>query len=229
MNRALLLSLLLAAGPVASAPGVVIYRCVAADGAVLIQNGTKCPKGMREQKRVVATPAPSPVRVLPAITGPVPAIAASPDARGVTSPVAPVPGVDAITTSKGSEAPSTADAGDAAAGAPAAPTPLAPAPPLYACLTADAQRYYADTEHSTRCAPVAVVGLAGTGPAAAADACEVVEDRCEPVPDDERCAVWTERRRTAERAQVFEPEQADEARDELARIDAATAGTVCGR
>lgn len=205
--KAMLMALALAvAGLAAAAPTVVIYRCVGADGQVTIQNGSKCPKGSHEQKRVVATPtsAPPPTVIAPAapVTPVVPMAAAQPvvDATDV-APATPAP-------------------------APAAS--LSPAPAIYVCLTADAQRYYSEAALSSRCAPLTTVGLDGYT-ATAAESCEVVEDRCEPVPEAERCTAWSERRRRAEQALTFSPEQIDQARAELAHVDATTANTVCAR
>lgn len=201
MSRAIAVFVALAlAAPAAAAP-VVIYRCVAADGSVTIQNDTRCPKGTRAQRRVLEAPAPAPPRATPA---PTPAPAA-------VAPVMPVP-VPADTPPPPAEA----------------PTALLPPPLLHSCLTADAQRYYSDEPEASRCAPLTAVGLDGRSPTDA-QACELVQDRCAPVPEAERCAAWAERRAVAERALLFAPEQVDQARAELARIEAATTGTACGR
>ena len=197
-RRGLLALALAAALPASAGPAVVIYRCVAADGAVTLQNGTPCAKGLRQQRRVVATPAPvapSPPAVTPVVALPAPAVDNAP------SP------------------PPTAAPGDG---------PLKPPPMLYVCLSDSAERYYADAAESTRCAPLEAVGLDGRSPAPA-QACETVRDRCDEVPDAERCAAWAERRRVAEQALTFAPENFDAARAELARVDEALAGTTCAR
>lgn len=207
--RGALLAALLAsaAGAGGAAPALVIYRCVAADGAVTIQNDAKCPKGTRSEKRVLERPA-APTSVVPAVAPPVPAPAAVTPLSAASPPPSPPTEPTSV--------------------APEAVAPK-PAPPIYACLTPDAQRYYADTETSTRCAPLTVVGLGGARDDTGAEACERVEDRCEAVPEPERCAAWTERRQRAEQARTFQPEAIDAARAELEAIDAATAGTVCAR
>lgn len=207
MSRAVGLVLafaLLGARPASAGPALAIYRCVAADGSVTLQNGVKCPKGTREQKRWVQTPT--------SVGAPAPPVARPAAASSSPAPVA---------------GPRVADA-PTAIDAAAAEAPRLPPPVLYTCLTADAQRYYSDAGNSARCAPVATVGL-DRASEASGQACEVVEDRCEPVPEAERCAAWAERRRTAEQALTFSPEQFEAARDELARVDAAVAGTACGR
>ncbi|WP_133478431.1 DUF4124 domain-containing protein [Cognatilysobacter segetis] len=169
-----------------------------------LQNGTKCPKGTRQARRVVATPA-----VVAPVAPRAPTLAPAP------TPVAPVAGPALVPVPP-----------SAAAGEPASVTARLPPPMLYACLTADAQRYYSEDAESTRCAPVDAVGLDGRSPAPA-QACEVVRDRCTEVAEAERCAAWAERRRVAEQALTFAPEKFDAARDELARVDAAIAGTAC--
>lgn len=199
---ALLALALVLARPATAGPTLVIYRCVAADGAVTLQNGAQCPKGMRQQRRVVDTPAST----TPAAPRPAP----------------PAPAAKAVAASAMTAVP--------AAGATPSPmaVPRLPAPMLYACLAADARRYYADEAQSSRCVPVEAVGLDGRTPAPA-EACEVVRDRCAAVAEAERCAAWAERRRVAEQALTFAPEAFDAARAELARVDKATAGTVCAR
>jgi hypothetical protein len=216
LHRGLLLLALAGALPASAGPSLVIYRCVAADGAVTLQNGSKCPKGAHQQKRVVETPAPAPMATPARVATPAPIAA-------VPTPAAPARGAtpDAAAVSGGTATPA-ADAN------PAAPTPRLPPPMLYACLTADAQRYFSDTAESSRCAPLEAVGLDGRS-AGAGEACEVVQDRCEPVAEAERCAAWAERRRVAEQAMTFVPEQLDTARTEIARVDAATEGTACAR
>jgi hypothetical protein len=187
---------------------------VAADGAGTLQNGAKCPKGMRQQKRVVETPAaPAPLPV----PAPLPAAPVSAMPVAVPGPGAPsATGAAAVPTATGDM--------------PAADTPTVRQPPpmLYACLTRDAQRYYSEAAENTRCAPLDAVGLDGRSPAPA-QACETVQDRCEPVPEAERCAAWAERRRVAEQALLFSPEQIDAARADLDHVEAALAGTACAR
>ena len=57
---AMLACIALSAMQTASAQGVVIYRCTDANGALTIQNDTPCPKGSKQDRRVMeATPAGS--------------------------------------------------------------------------------------------------------------------------------------------------------------------------
>ncbi|MGY3266149.1 DUF4124 domain-containing protein [Lysobacter sp. HA35] len=203
MKPVLALVLATLVGSAAAAPSVVIYRCVGADGQVTIQNGTKCPKGSHEQKRVVATPTSTPR----------PVVAPAPAPVAPVVPIAPTPVVDAT---------------NATVATAKTPVPLAPAPPIFVCLTSDAQRYYSEAEQNSHCAPLDTVGLDGVS-ATNAQACETVDDHCEAVAEADRCAAWAERRQRAVQALTFSPEQIDQARAELAHVDAMIAKTACAR
>jgi hypothetical protein len=182
--------------PAAAAADIVVYRCTAADGAVTLQNARRCPKGMREERRVleVATS-----RAPPAVAPP----AAEP---------APAP-VDAAAEPATDSTPRIA---------------IGPAPPLFACRTWDGQRYYGDdAQPAARCAPLQAVGLDRRS-ATAAQACEMVRDTCEAVPEAARCEAWGERLRTAEGLERFgDADAAAAARSEAARVRTVLAATVC--
>ncbi|TCZ79745.1 hypothetical protein EYQ95_24925, partial [Lysobacter sp. N42] len=139
--------------PRAAAQDVVIYRCVAADGSVMLQNGQRCPKGTREQRRVLEAPrAPAPP---PAPAAPPAAAPAAPGTLSAPAPVAAAPAIVELAA--------------------------APAPPLHACRTWDGERYYGDSaEPAPRCAPLRTTALDGRSPTAA-QACEMRLDTCEPV------------------------------------------------
>lgn len=187
--------------PRVAAQDVVIYRCVAADGSVTLQNGRRCPKGMREQRRVLEAPRPP----------------APPAASAAPRPAGPAPAP---------EAPAPVPATPAAPLVELAP---APAPPLHACRTWDGERYYGDSaEPAPRCAPLRTTALDGRG-ATAAQACEMRLDTCEPVAEAARCEAWAERARRAEAALAFASGDVGAARAELERVRSAIAGTVCAR
>lgn len=78
-TSALVALLALAVARTGTAGDVVVYRCVAADGAVTLQNDRRCPKGSREQRRVLETPA------APRVAAPAPA------PTPAATPVAAVP------------------------------------------------------------------------------------------------------------------------------------------
>ena len=72
MNRAACLAVCLACSifplwiPPASAQQVVVYRCTDAAGNVTVQNDEPCPKGAREERKVIEPPPPLPVFEPPA-------------------------------------------------------------------------------------------------------------------------------------------------------------------
>lgn len=194
--------------PPLAARDVVIYRCTGADGAVTLQNGRPCAKGQREQRRVLAAPAPPatpPASPVPAAVSPPPSIA-------------PMPGAAARRPEVVDEAVPTIEMG------------RAPAPPVFACRTWDGQRYFGDTDRpAPRCAPLQAVGLDRRTPSAA-QACEMRLDSCEPVLDAARCEAWASRLRDVEaRASFGDAVEAEAARTELGRIRTLLAGTVCAR
>ena len=128
MNTAPLLGILLALGfgPAAAQDAVVIYRCTDASGAVTVQNDVACPKGSRQEKRVIETATPAPV-VPVAPTAPVPLVAAEAPAG---------PEVPAVI-----ESPPNPDAIDVP------PVPVdqrTPPPPLFACKTWNREEYFSD-------------------------------------------------------------------------------------
>lgn len=200
----------LAALPARAAPTVVVYRCTAADGAVTLQNDRRCPKGQREERRVLEAPV----------------------SRAPVAPAAPVP---AAATPNPRATAGTAEPGPALSPTPADTAPLielapAPAPPVFACRSWDGRAYYGDSERpEPRCAPLATVGLDGRSPGAA-PACELRADTCEPVIEAARCDAWAERLRQAEAAERFgDADTRTAAAGELARLRTIVAGTVCAR
>lgn len=194
----------------AAAPAVVVYRCTAPDGAVTLQNDRRCPKGQREERRVLEVPAP---RAPVAPAAPAPA-AATPNATVTAGTAVPVPAV----------LPTPIDT------APLIELAPAPAPPVFACRSWDGRAYYGDSERpEPRCAPLATVGLDGRSPGAA-PACELRADTCEPVIEAARCDAWAERLRQAEAAERFgDADTRTAAAGELARLRTIVAGTVCAR
>lgn len=208
MRAALALALL--AGAVATAqapaaPSVVVYRCVAADGSVTLQNDRRCAKGLREERRVVELPTSRAAPATPVASTPAP-IAPMPAERGDTTPGATP-----------TDTPPTIELGRAAA------------PPLFACRAWDGARYYGDSEAPPpRCAPLQAVGLDGRA-MDAAQACELRADTCEPVAEAARCEAWAERLRRAEAALAFPVGDSAAAREDVERVRTALAGTICAR
>ncbi|MGH8086306.1 MAG: DUF4124 domain-containing protein [Lysobacter sp.] len=204
--------LLFAAAPV---PGraqgaVVIYRCTDASGAVTVQNDVACPKGSRQQRRVIETAAPPPY------TPPPP----EPEPR-VTAQTMPPPAPTVI------EAPPPESPTDA-------PIPLvertAP-PPLFACKTWNREEYLSDNPiPAERCAPMQTTGLGGDPEMGAGAACMMVTDFCQPVPEAALCERWHDHLMRTEAIIEF-----DRARDpvaanaELERIRSIVARSTCTR
>lgn len=203
-GAALVLLLLLALHAPSAWAQVVIYRCTDASGAVTLQNGTPCPKGSRQQKRVMDTPPPAPAPIAPA---PAPAPpAAAPVTPTAIAPVAPV-------------------ADPAAA---ASPVPKQPPPALYECRTWDRQRYFGEVaQPPPRCVPVQVTGLDGQAGSAGGVACQMMEDQCQPVPDARLCEAWAERLREMESRSTFGDATAVEPQGDAAQVRAIVQGSTC--
>ncbi len=158
------------------APGsgqVVIYRCTDAAGNVTLQNGVRCPKGQKQQARVLQAPsAPAPA---PAVVAPPPA------------PLAP-----ATPSMPGSPTP-------ALIGNPDAAPDILPPPPLYRCHAYTGNSYLSeDGAPKDRCVELQVSDIAGSQNRSGAQACEVQQDRCERIPDEQLCEAWTQYDRQAE-------------------------------
>ncbi|WP_372177363.1 DUF4124 domain-containing protein [Xanthomonas axonopodis pv. phyllanthi] len=169
---------MMALGSLAGAQEVAIYRCTDPTGALTVQN-MPCPKGMQQQKKLMTAPA-----AVPLAPG------------GATNP-APAPAMPAAQPRA---------AAQAAASAPAAPpaptvtsTSTLPPPPLFECTAHDNGRYFTeDREPATRCLPMQTTNLAGGPATGGGSACEVVTDRCAPVPDQSLCEAWRKRAEQAE-------------------------------
>lgn len=208
----------------AATQGVVVYRCTSADGAVTLQNDRRCPKGSREERRVLEAPTSSAPPALPApIAAPAP-VMSLPPASGTAQ-------ADAAASASGGTSTTAPAATPTADATPAATTTPSPAPPVFACRTWDGARYYGETEQpAPRCAPLETVGLDGRS-AGGGQACELRADTCEPVLESARCDAWAERLRAAESGERFgaDEDQAAAARTEAARLRALLAGTVCAR
>ncbi|BBK02593.1 DUF4124 domain-containing protein [Xanthomonas campestris pv. campestris] len=184
---------MLVLAPTASAQEVAIYRCTDAQGALTVQN-MPCPKGMQQQKKLMTAPA----------TMPLPSSAA-----------APVSARSAPARAATQAPPAAAPAPQAPAAVPTATTATSslPPPPLFECTAHDNGRYFTeDSEPATRCLPMQVTNLAGGPAQGGGSACEVVTDRCAPVPDQSLYAAWRQRAEQAEAAWRFSDEAQSAAR-----------------
>ncbi|WP_115050848.1 DUF4124 domain-containing protein [Xanthomonas arboricola] len=185
---------LLASASLAGAQEVAIYRCTDPAGALTVQN-MPCPKGMQQQKRLMTAPAAVPLTQ--GGSG-----AASPARTAPAAPPRTMPPTDVPAA-----APAAATAPPAATPAAATSTSTLPPPPLFECTAHDNGRYFTeDREPATRCLPMQTTNLAGGPATGGGSACEVVTDRCAPVPDQRLCEAWRQRAEQAESTWRFSDE-----------------------
>lgn len=208
--------LLLAAGAwtAAAQDAVVIYRCTDASGAVTVQNDVACPKGSKQQRRVIetATP-PAPAPVAPPAPVPLVAVEETPDTVEPT----PVVEIEDETTELDAEDP------------PVPPAERTPPPPLFACKTWNREEYFSDAATpAQRCAPMQTTGLGGDPAMGAGAACMVVSDFCQPVPDAALCESWRDHLIRSEAIVEFKrAEDPVAATAELERVRAIVRGSTC--
>lgn len=165
---------LLSAAP-AAAQETIFYKCTDAQGNVTVQNGTPCGAGMRQEiRRVGALPTvPAPAR-----RAPEPEPAPAPPAYGEFVLVA----------------------GPNMARQPAPEAAELPLPPaLYRCTSWDGNAYLGETATpDPRCAPLQVVGIDGSAAMGMGQACEMRQDTCTAIPEEQLCAAWYRRLDEAE-------------------------------
>ncbi|MCC4615809.1 DUF4124 domain-containing protein [Xanthomonas campestris pv. asclepiadis] len=194
MRRWLWVATMAAWGSVAGAQEVAIYRCTDPTGALTVQN-MPCPKGMQQQKKLMTAPAAVPLTA---------------GGLGAASPVRSAPAAQPPTRPK-TDAPAATPA-PVAAMPPATTststsTSTLPPPPLFECTAHDNGRYFTeDREPATRCLPMQTTNLAGGPATGGGSACEVVTDRCAPVPDQRLCEAWRQRAEQAESTWRFSDE-----------------------
>jgi hypothetical protein len=202
--------------PVASAQGtVVIYRCTDANGALTIQNGTPCPKGSKQERRVMeAAPASSTPAFIPPPPAPAPAPVQPAPSR--VSPPAAVPSPPPI--------------------APEPETTIAdsdrlPPPWLYECRTYNDDTYVSEVgAPAPRCVTLNPTGLNGVIQSSNVSACEMKTDQCQRVPDGALCDGWRRRLREVQSALQFgASENRAEAETELQRVMRVVRDSTCGR
>ncbi|HEY0662852.1 MAG TPA: DUF4124 domain-containing protein [Lysobacter sp.] len=190
--------------------GVVIYRCTDASGALTVQNDIPCPKGSKQERRVIQSvqTAPTPPAYVPP---PVPSAAPAP------SPAAPPVPEPAVQPAAPSE-PVIAD------------SDRLPPPALFECNTYDNDRYLSDDGNPPqRCVRMTTTGLGGLSSGGAGEACEMKTDQCQRVADGALCDGWRERLRTAESTVRFgTSENRDAAQAEVERIGRIVRESTCG-
>ena len=235
MRAAVCLLLALAASDAWAAQRIVMYRCTDAQGAVMLQNDVPCPKGSKQEKRVVDAPPPPPAALpppaLPTLTAAESAIPATPPAPAPSA----TPSTSASSAPASISSPSTPTTADpelpANTDAPSiAPAERLPPPALYRCETYNKQRYFSETgNREPRCVPLQAVGLDGNPETGAGQACEMVSDTCKRVADESLCKAWQLRLRDAESAAGFgKSELTETSKAELERIGKIMRGSACG-
>lgn len=199
--------------PAAHADEVAIYRCTDAGGALTVQN-MPCPKGSRQEKKLMqaVTTVPAPAAATPAPARPAPEAAPA----AAATPVAPSP-------APASPTPTTA--------APVSGSARLPPPNLFHCSTRDEGSYITeDSEPASRCVPMQTVGLDGNPQGGAGEACEVIKDQCARVPDEALCDAWKKRRDEAEVAWRFtRPSTEEKNKAEFDRMQRILAESTCGQ
>lgn len=208
--------LALAACDAWAAQRIVMYRCTDTSGAVMLQNDVPCPKGSKQEKRVVD--APPPAAPMPS---PVPTLAAEP-----TMPTTPSATASSATATAPTSSPTALTT---IVSAPSAAAERSPPPALYRCETYDKQRYFGETGNpESRCVPLQTVGLDGNPDTGVGRACEMVTDTCKRVADESLCTAWELRLRDAESAVGFgNPELAEASKTELDRIGKIVRESAC--
>lgn len=182
---------------------LVIYRCTDATGALTLQNDVPCPKGSRQDKRVVDVPPPMPA-YRPMHVAPAPA---------APKPVAPA------AAAKTASEPAIAD-----------PDRLPP-PALFQCNTYDNDSYLSESaEPPPRCVRLQTTGLDGSTDNGAGVACQMVTDQCQRVADGAVCDAWKKRLRETEASWKFaRTEDIDTNQAEYGRVGKIVRESTCGK
>ncbi|KRD77015.1 DUF4124 domain-containing protein [Lysobacter sp. Root983] len=209
---------LLALTGAAQAQQVTIYRCTDASGALTVQNDVPCPKGSKQDKRVIGsapTTSTPPAFVTPIGAAPAP----PPNAAPKSPPATPMP----ASTAPAAPPASTAQRDDSAV------SDRLPPPTLFECRTFDNDRYLSDKgDQPERCAPLQTYGVNG-GPSAGA-ACQMVTDQCQRVADGALCESWRQRLRQAESQLRFGPaDQRAGAQADVERMGRIVRESTCGQ
>ncbi len=200
-----LLAALLLPASAAVAQKVVMYRCTDAAGALTVQNDMPCPKGSKQDRRVID--------YVPVVAAPRPAATApAPSAR-------PAPAIVEVPRSPSRVAALIAD-GD-----------RLPPPVLFECRTFDNDRYLSDDGlPPQRCAPMTTTGIGGGSGPSAGEACQMVSDQCQRVADGALCENWKSRLREVQAALRFgRRDNRDDAQAEVDRVERVVNESTCGK
>ena len=183
---------------------VVIYRCTDSFGALTVQNNVPCPKGSKQERRVIDVP--------PAM----PAYVPTPTAKPVVTPEL----VPAPTVVEAPGEPAIADA------------ERLPPPALFRCNTYDNDSYLSeDAAPPPRCVRLETVGLDGsTDNNGGSVACQMVTDQCQRIPDGAACDAWKQRLRETEATWKFaRANDSDGEKTEYERVRKIVRESTCGK
>ena len=194
--------MLLGPAPQAIGQQVTIYRCTDASGNVTLQNGVRCPKGHKQEAKRMQTPVP--------VYTPPPPMASPPPMPAAAAQETPAPPPIASTQ---------AEPG------------ILPPPPLYRCHAHTGNSYLSeDGAPKDRCVELQVTDLAGSQNRSGAQACEVQQDRCERIPDQQLCEAWGQYDKQTESLVVLDnPEIAAKANALYARTRKVMTATSCAQ
>ncbi|HEY5972878.1 MAG TPA: DUF4124 domain-containing protein [Pseudoxanthomonas sp.] len=206
---------LLLASP-ASADEVVFYRCTDTAGALTLQN-MPCPKGNKQEKKVMQSVSTVPMGTPSA---PAPARPAQAPAPAAPTNAAPANAPQTLDT----QSPAAPDAAPASTDAVRLPPPV-----LFQCTTHDKDSYVTeDGEPQSRCVALRTVGLDGNPQTGAGEACEVIRDTCARVADGALCDAWKKRLGETEVAWRFaKPENAQKNQAEFERVQRIVGESAC--
>lgn len=205
-----LLCVLLLPASGAIAQKVVMYRCTDAAGALTVQNDVPCPKGSKQDRRVIES--------VPSAAAPRASVATPPAARLAS----PAPAMTA--------APASALSSVAAAATTIADADRLPPPALFECRTYDNDRYLSDDGlPPQRCAPMTTTGIGGGSGPGAGESCQMVSDQCQRIADGALCENWQARLREAQSALRFgRRDNRDTAQAEVDRVERVVRESTCG-
>ena len=243
MNKLIWLAVALLPGSALAEAGVV-YRCTSSSSDVPTLQRTPCPAGSKQQVLRVPDPASAQPAVIAPEHAPAPAAVAAPPpappvpASAPAAPAAPrradegrtIMEAGMVEREGGNQILDSAtlrrDAEARAAASDGPPKP--PLPPIFQCTDGQGGGYLYEYEAAPgRCELMTVQGLGGVTPVNAAG-CEVVRDRCEELPEAQRCGSWQQRFRDARgRERFVTPENRDAARDDRERLQRVLEASNC--
>ena len=185
---------------------VVIYRCTDSFGALTVQNNVPCPKGSKQERRVIDVP--------PAMPAYVPTPTAKPDV--VPEPTA----APAVVDEPAEDETAIADAD------------RLPPPALFRCNTYDNDSYLSeDPAPPPRCVRLETVGIDGsTDGNGGSVACQMVTDQCQRIPDGAACDAWKQQLRETEASWKFaRADDSDANQSEYERVRRIVRESTCGK